>query len=375
MYSIDLNSMEVMVEIENLVGGTYQMSGNGRIIGYSTKGGLYDSEELRIFNIDKGSDCLIKPLEGDYLKALGFIGDDFIYGAAKKDDIYTDEAGFVTFPMYKIYIMNDSYEIIKEYENEGVYISAAEVDDYRINLSRVTKNDDGSYSPTSIDQLINKDENAASKEVYLDHISTNARKSELVLVLPNGVGNVGETSLREADAAEFNKEKVLNLNAKVNTSLKYYVYTAGKYYKAYDNISAAINQGMKDYGMIKDSNNIEIWNRNRISSYSIKGVSNYIETYDNSIKTATEAVKNFLGGEGLTPISMKGVSMESILSFVSEGSPVIAKVNDGYIIITAYDSGNIVYIDVGTGKEETQSYANAKKRFTEAGNIFITYYK
>ena len=193
--------------------------------------------------------------------------------------------------------------------------------------------------------------------------------------MPNGVGNVGETSLREADAAEFNKEKVLNLNAKVNTSLKYYVYTAGKYYKAYDNISAAINQGMKDYGMIKDSNNIEIWNRNRISSYSIKGVSNYIETYDNSIKTATEAVKNFLGGEGLTPISMKGVSMESILSFVSEGSPVIAKVNDGYIIITAYDSGNIVYIDVGTGKEETQSYANAKKRFTEAGNIFITYYK
>ncbi len=375
MYSIDLNSMEVMVEIENLVGGTYQMSGNGRIIGYSTKGGLYDSEELRIFNIDKGSDCLIKPLEGDYLKALGFIGDDFIYGAAKKDDIYTDEAGFVTFPMYKIYIMNDSYEIIKEYENEGVYISAAEVDDYRINLSRVTKNDDGSYSPTSIDQLINKDENAASKEVYLDHISTNARKSELVLVLPNGVGNVGETSLREADAAEFNKEKVLNLNAKVNTSLKYYVYTAGKYYKAYDNISAAINQGMKDYGMIKDSNNIEIWNRNRISSYSIKGVSNYIETYDNSIKTATEAVKNFLGGKGLTPISMKGVSMESILSFVSEGSPVIAKVNDGYIIITAYDSGNIVYIDVGTGKEETQSYVNAKKRFTEAGNIFITYYK
>ena len=375
MYSIDLNSMEVMVEIENLINGTYKMSDNGRIIGYSTKGGLYDSEELRIFNIDKGTDCLIKPLEGDYLKALGFIGDDFIYGAAKKDDIYTDEAGFVIFPMYKIYIMNDAYEIIKEYENEGFYISAAEVDDYRINLSRVTKNDDGSYSPTSIDQLINKDENAASKEAYLDHISTNARKSELVLVLPNGVGNVGEASLQEADAAEFNKEKILNLDAKVNTALKYYVYTSGKYCKAYDHISPAINHGIKDYGMIKDNNNIEIWNRNRMSNYSIKGVSAYIATYDNSIKTATEAVKKFLGEDGLTPISMKGVSMESILSFVSDGRPVIAKVNDGYLIITAYDLGNIVYIDVGTGKEEMQNYTNAKKRFTEAGNIFITYYK
>lgn len=375
MYSIDLNSMEVMVEIENLINGTYQMSDNGRIIGYSTKGGLYDSEELRIFNIDKGTDCLIKPLEGDYLKALGFIDDDFIYGAARKDDIYTDDAGFVTFPMYKIYIMNDSYEIIKEYENEGIYVSGAEVDDYRLNLSRVTKNDDGSYSPTTIDQLINKDENAAVQEVYLDHISTNVRKSELVLVLPNGVGNVGEASLREADAAEFSKEKVLKLESKVNTALKYYVYTAGKYCKAYDNISAAINHGMKDYGMIKDNNNVEIWNRNRTSSYFIKGVSSYIETYDNSIKTATEAVKNFLGAEGLTPISMKSVSIESILSFVNEGRPVIAKVNDGYIIITGYDSGNIVYIDVGTGKEETQNYTNAKKMFTEAGNIFVTYYK
>ncbi len=78
--------------------------------------------------------------------------------------------------------------------------------------------------------------------------------------------------------------------------------------------------------MIKDNNNIEIWNRNRMSNYSIKGVSAYIATYDNSIKTATEAVKKFLGEDGLTPISMKGVSMESILSFVSDGRPVIAKV-------------------------------------------------
>ena len=45
--------------------------------------------------------------------------------------------------------------------------------------------------------------------------------------------------------------------------------------------------------MIKDNNNIEIWNRNRMSNYSIKGVSAYIATYDNSIKTATEAVKSF----------------------------------------------------------------------------------
>lgn len=131
---------------------------------------------------------------------------------------------------------------------------------------------------------------------------------------------------------------------------------------------------MNDYGVIKDNNNIEMWNRNRTSSHAIRGVDAYIENYDNSLKTASDAVKNFLGENELKPISMKGVAMESTLSFVSEGKPVIAKVSDGYIIITAYDSGNIAYIDVGTGKEETQSYANARKMFAEAGNIFVTYY-
>jgi len=375
MYSIDLNSREVMVEIQELTDGMYSISDNGSIIGYSTKGGLYDTEELRVFNIEKGSDCIIKPQDGDYLKALGFIGSDFIYGTARKDDVYTDEAGFVTFPMYKLYIMNDNYETIKEYEIEGIYVSAAEVDDYRINLSRVTKNDDGSYSSTSIDQLINKDENVTSDKVSVDSISTVARKTELVLTLPEGVGNVAEASFWEANAVEFKSDRIVKLDAKVNVANKFYVYAAGRFYKAYSNFSTAVNYGADHYGVVKDSSNVEIWNRNRASNYAIKGFAEYLENYDNSIGTAADAIKRFLGSDDVKPISMKGVSIENVLSFVYGGKPVIAKVYDGYVIITAYDSGYITYIDVGTGKEETQTYANAKKMFTEAGNIFITYYK
>ncbi len=71
--------------------------------------------------------------------------------------------------------MNEDYELIKEYEQDGVYVSSANVDGLRINLDRVAKSDSG-YSAVSVDQLINKDENNTSEHASFDIISTSLRK-------------------------------------------------------------------------------------------------------------------------------------------------------------------------------------------------------
>ena len=99
-------------------------------------------------------------------------------------------------------------------------------------------------------------------------------------------------------------------------------------------------------------------------------------SYDNSYAAASAAVESFLGGEQeLSRLTVKGLALDNILSFVGDGKPVIGKTDDGYAVITAYDSSNVTYIDISTGSEVTLTSENAGKLFTQAGNIFVTYYK
>ena len=48
---------------------------------------------------------------------------------------------------------------------------------------------------------------------------------------------------------------------------------------------------------------------------------------------------------------------------------------DEYIIITAYNSSEIAYIESSSGSVKTMSMNDAGKMFSQGGNIYVTYYK
>lgn len=79
--------------------------------------------------------------------------------------------------------MASDYTMQKEYNELGIYVSNAIVDKLRVNLYRVVKNADGSFSETTMDQLINREENSTSDGLVIDTISTTNRKTEVILVL------------------------------------------------------------------------------------------------------------------------------------------------------------------------------------------------
>lgn len=375
MYSISLDSREVMTAIDKMSKGTYKVSGNGRIIAYSTNGELYNTDSIRVFNMERANDYTIDAPHGDKLMVLGYVNTDFIYGIAHSTDIINDENGITTFPMYKVCIMNEDYELIKEYEQDGVYVSSANVDGLRINLDRVAKSDSG-YSSVSVDQLINKDENNTSEHASFDIISTSLRKVEQVIVLPKGGGKPDSVITRAAGSVEYKENRTIDINdIHIGTCERYNVIGKGRYYNSYDDADKAIVAAAGNYGNVYDGENNIIWKRFKTSSYMIKGFS-LSSSYGNSYAAASHAVESFMGSDkNLTRLTLKGISFENALSFVSDGKPVIAKTDDGYVVITAYDTSNVTYIDASTGSEVTQTQANATKLFTQAGNIYVTYYK
>ena len=79
----------------------------------------------------------------DYVKPLGFMQEDFVYGVAKSADVVVDAAGNTLFPMYQVKIMDTSseeHEVLKTYEKPGYYVQNIAISGYTIYLNRIQNN-------------------------------------------------------------------------------------------------------------------------------------------------------------------------------------------------------------------------------------------
>ncbi|MDO5382541.1 MAG: hypothetical protein Q4F06_07500 [Eubacteriales bacterium] len=396
LYSVDLVSKEVMVEVTGLVEGTYAVSESGSVIAYSTNGKLYETDTIRIFNMANNTDHELKAGEGDYLRALGYVNEDFIYGTAHKDDIYVEDAGSVTFAMYKIGILSSDYNLIKEYNEPDIYVSDASVADMRINLTRIVKSEDGGYEGVSIDQLINKDENNEELGLTLETIVTDNRKQELCIKFVKPCAGM-QVNYRTSSDVQFKSDADLKLDNEFTGEGKYYVYGYGKFQGSKTDVSSAITLANNTYGSVTDYNANIIWKRYKNTTGSIEGLSSPGCNTEDSLKKSVQIIADYAGAQfstenamnagdtakealsripGVEGICIKGVSVDKMLNFIDAGCPVIGRTgNNSYVIIIAYDSKQLVYMDTSSGRTITTTITDANKLFAQWENIFVTYYK
>ena len=393
LYSIDIVSKEVMTVVSGLVDGTYAVSENGDAIAYSMNGRLYSTDSIRIFNMSTDSEKIIKADDNEYIRCLGYINGDFVYGIADKADILIKEDGSRTFAMYRLEIMDSDYNVTKEYEQPGVYVSDASVSDMRINLTRVVKSGDGDYESTSIDQLINKDENKQEDGLTLETIVTDNRKQELAIKLMKALP-AGSVEFRTSSEVSYKDNALLELDNDFAGDGRYYVYGYGRFQDSTTQISKAIILANDTYGSVNDYNANTIWKRYRNTSAQIKGLS--IIDAGSSLRTALQTVASYAGAQfdinayiqdktadeilslipGVAGLSVKSVTVDKMLNFIDNGCPVIGKSgSESYVIITGYDSKNITYIDTASDSMVTVALTDASKMFNQWENVFITYYK
>lgn len=211
LYAVNLTNMEVMVEVSGLKEGNYAVSKNGRSIAYSTDGSNGYSESIRVFNMEKGTDYEIHADDGHRLKVIGYINSDFIYGSADVNDVVSTNGTQTVLAMNKIDIIDDEYNVIKVYDEPGIYITEADVENLRLNLNRVTKNSDGSFESTTSDQLINREENNSSSLVSVDVINSSTRLKEVVLVLTKKIQSADSIIMRYTDSIQYIKNQKFNI--------------------------------------------------------------------------------------------------------------------------------------------------------------------
>ena len=398
IYKISLDSFSVKKMVEGLDSDCYAVAKSCKYVSWVESNEKYSCTEVNILNLKDGNAFTIKADSGNYIRPMGFIGEDFIYGIANANDVITDSAGNVTFPMHTLKIMDVENEAeLKSYSPSSGYIQDIEIDDYTIQIALFGLGPDGQYVSTGYDSIMDREADS-NKYVVVKTSATEIKETQVQLQFNT---TKASTKLKKVSSKGILVEEDRTVNLENNEGERFYVYVKGDVELATDSISDAIKLADKRLGVVTDSKQNYIWMRARKPSQSaFQGISSSEKDADSgsvvgalsamleyngvtvSVSELVEAgnsAKNVLEStlEDATVLDITGVGSEEILFYLSNGSPVFAMTgNDSAILITGYSSGeNLYYYDPATNSTGSMSFEEADTLFTNGGKKFITYIK
>lgn len=399
VYGINLSTLEIEEVIADLEEGEYAISESNRLFAWIEPTNDLGSREISIVDFTTEQVETITGSAGEYLLPLGFLGEDFVYGAVKITDVEKDAAGRAIYPMYRINIaslVSGDVKILKTYEKEGYYISDIEIDGFTIYLNRIQHNG-SAYVSVAQDMIMNR-EGDTNKSVSVQRTQDSQKQAQIQLVLKKTVAEntpklltPKEIILEEAREVSFEKSTLQS---------EYYVYAQGKVLLSTDNIADAVLTANEAMGVVIDKNQQYVWKRSRKTAQTaFRGM--LVGEEDKRADSITQSINAMLEHEGVnisvsalmeqgeTPIEilkntlrdarvldLTGCAIDEVLYYISNGAPVFAMLDtDDAVLIVGYDASHITIYDPIKDATYRKSIVDADEIFANAGSIFITYLK
>lgn len=370
VYGIDLNSNEYMVLADSLMEGGYAVSGTERHFAWQEGSDIYGAGVIHLMNLDTGIKREIAGEDNDLYRPLGFVGDDFIYGIANEGDKWMENGRILDAPMHRIEIMDQTGKILKEYEQENVYISDVSVDDSRIHLTQVAKSEDQSYAASKRDtivcnQEITNDEiegvgSAATqdrKKIYFIQLSKDTQSKEVRITVPKKV------------AYETTEVVELKGNQKTREN-RYYAYSGSHFLGSRRDFTDALALAFDRMGVVTDQNQEILWSR--VNRPPIRNMKDPMKNGAVFLQNLEDFDGERTLREGVLMIDARGCTLNQVLYFVGKGCPVAAYTGQGgYLLISGYDQYNVTLYNPSTGDSQKMGINDASSFFAERGNDFV----
>ena len=239
LYRINLGSMSVKKVVEGLSTGSYCASESNRYFAWVDSANQYSSNTIKVMDLKNGKTFEIKKGNDQYLRPLGFIGEDFIYGQANVADVVSDAAGNTTFPMNGLIILDTSDQSeLKTYTPSGGYVEKISVDGYTVTIDLIAQNN-GVYAEIGQDTIMNREADSKQK-IALD---TSQSDTKLTVSAISIAGGKKPDKLKQLTAQMTinSHDTAVDLKFDDNT-VHFYVYAKGDVIFASDDISDAINK-------------------------------------------------------------------------------------------------------------------------------------
>lgn len=397
VYRVDLNSRYYDIIASNMEEGTYEVSDDHHMILLQQGKDKYQSSELMLINLNTQNSNTIEAEEGAYLMPLGFMGDDVIYGVARQEDIIKEASGTVLFPMQKVIIRNEIGEVLKVYEQEGIYVIGGEIAGNQLILNRIAINEKGKYEYIEPDQILN---NKIGEEMHntLSEPMTQTYEKIMQINLAQDI-KVKGLKIKTPKQMMYEGERILALSTD-DIPKQYYVFSLHGMSSITTNAASAVQLALQESGAVIDDKGEYIWSKgglvliNQILAIkgekqsddrnslavcldtilSLEGVVRNSALMLDSGMNAIEILTNNI--EGINVLELTGCSLESMKYYLNRDIPVLAMLSpDKAVLLVGYNATQIALMDPATGTIYKKSMSEASAWFAQNGNEFITYVK
>lgn len=392
LYQIDPDSLEVTEKRTGLKQDDYAVSRSGRFFAY--REGNQDGV-LYLEDLETGESHEIKAGSGEKIRILGFIGEDFVYGAVRDSDVAQNVAGEGILPMYQVKILSseEDCKVVKTYEKGGYYVSDVRIEGNTIYLDRL-QSEGGEYREASGDTIVNSEEGQESK-MDIHTTSTEQKQTQVQIELPK---EPKEEKFRKLTSKEIVHEEPKEVELELKNQGQYYAYGAGKVVLGSSDPAEAIRAADGRMGIVVGQKQQYIWKRTKKSqqetllaagtqaegSTSVEKCLNLILNEEGlsldtgALLSSGASTKDILQ-EALKDcevLDLSGCSVQQVLYYVSCGTPVLAMESGSEaVLITGYDASTVLIYEPGTGNVRRQNLEEAAALFESAGNIFYAYIK
>lgn len=393
LYCVDMNEDTREVLVRGLSAGQYTASEDGHLIAYQNGGDLNQSQKITVLNLQNGNSFDVTTEGSEYIRPVGFVKNDFVYGTLRAEDAGHTTAGQSVYPMYKLDIVNQKQEIVKNYEVQDIYILDTFINDNMLTVNRVSRNE-SVYTTASADYITNNEEEAESN-IKLETYSDEVRQQVVRLAYADGIQDT-EAKLLKPKQVLFDKPMMVNFDESETTG-QYYVFALGEVQGVYDKAAYAVQSADDLDGVAVSSKQAYVWEKsNRPAIYEVDGMEVFSPAEGESTLAAClrqmlskegkeadasgelangmspeEILSAHIGGEGL---DLTGCTTEQVLYTISRETPVIAMAGgDHAVLLIGYNKTNVAYLDPADGQRHSVTIEEMEQMVQSSGNTFIGY--
>ena len=362
------------VLLDGLKDGQYVVSDNGKWLAYQTGDDVTSSTEVTVMNLSDGSEYQVKSADDECMIPLGFVGNDFVSGLAKLDDIGKTISGEQAVAMYQIEIRSDADKVIKTYSSDGYYILSTEIDDGMITLNRVQKNGD-TYTSVAADYISSNQEKKESN-IMLESYVTDLKETQMRLTYADGIKDKSAKVLKPKQVVQ--DDPALPSFGKEVKENGYYVYGTGQLQGIYKTAGEAISKADSVSGVVVDAKGQYVWERgNRYLVYDLStSQASAVSELQNALASGTSALEAAGNMSDQKVLELTGCTVEEMLYLINKDTPVIGVRNGASaIILTGYDESHVTYVDSENGESKTVTQEEMDQIMQSSGNAYVGYLK
>lgn len=373
LYQLNLKDGSSQVIQEGIAPEDFVVSDSQANVAWMVADETGQASGITVMSLETQERMELSAQEGQQLKALGFINDDFVYGIANDADIVKDISGNETFAMHTIRIQGMDGTLKKEYHQEGIYVTGISISNGLLEMDRVVREGDG-YTETTQDHIMNGEQQADT--VVTSRMATIGERREQQMVLEfEEEGRTDNLLSVESRFYENGVSASLTISYQKSSTPEYFVYAEGGLQEIIGNPAKAIMDADSSVGVVLDQDQSYVWERgNRPTSAQIDPAS-----LPEAVRNASldESVLQTSLAEGETLMNLTGCSLDSVLYLVAHGHPVIARLNTNgkqNVVIVGYDQfDNTLIYDPATQQTTPMGQNDSTAAFAAQGNLFLSY--